>query len=127
MIIDPRKHLCHIIDAVDICKNIVVKHVQEGSNKFYLCTVRHSYTIDRLTKVNIDLQFVEKDVENKYLYKEVLIYDCTCALHSNTLCTLCADTDSRTGLSYGREKLVLSTSQSEFEAKYRFLSTPNSF
>ena len=57
----------------------MVQHVQEDSSNFHLCTVRQSYTIDSLTAVNINVQFLEKQVENKYLYKKVLIYDCTCA------------------------------------------------
>ena len=91
LIIDTQRHLCHIRDPVDICSNVMVQHIEENSNLYHLCTVRQSYTIDCLNKLSINVQFVEKHIENKYLYKTVVIYDCTCAIKSKILCNTCTE------------------------------------
>ena len=89
LIIDTQNQLCHIRNSIDICGNVRVQHVEVCSSMYHLCTVRQAYTINGLTKISINVQFVDKLLENKYLYKTVNLYDCTCAITSNILCSTC--------------------------------------
>ena len=98
LIIDTQNQLCHNRNSIDICGNVRVQHVEVCSSMYHLCTVRRSYTINGLTKIRINVQFVDKGLENKYFYKSVHLYDCTCAITITILCSTCNE-------SYGLRKL----------------------
>ena len=89
LIIDTQSQLCHLRNTVDICGNVRVQHVEECSSLYHLCTVRQAYTINGLTTISINVQFVDKPLENKYLYKTVKLYDCTCEITSKIFCSTC--------------------------------------
>ena len=91
LIINTQSQLCHIRNPEDICGNVRVQHVEVCSSMYYRCTVRQAYTINSLTKISINVQFVDKLLENKYLYKTVKLYDCTCAITSNILFSTCKE------------------------------------